>query len=492
MTRHLTPRRLLPFLAAALLAIHVGHDALGSDHGAVADLFSKWFNPVAFLGCGLAVLLRAARSERRAPWLLLGAGLTIYAGGNVYFNIAESNGQSLGFPSVADVMWLSLYPLVFAALATLLHRHFTNLRAAVWLDGLIGGGVVAAIVAAVVFNPVFELTVAGGAASAARLAYPVADLLTVGTVVAAWSISGRRLDPFWGLLGLGFGLLAFGDSVYVVQAARGEWAAGNLDYPYALATILIAAAAWAPHAGRGSAHSRDTGVGLPISCGLAALALTSVAVLVGLNPLATVLSLLTMLAVVMRFGTTLVRLNRQSRTLAALAATDPLTGLPNHRTVHEALARELKRARGIAAPVSVVALDIDHFKGLNDTYGHTEGDAALQAIATVLSEQVTGRRLVGRVGGEEFVLVLPETSAQAAYAVAERCRRALAALSLHGAGVSCSAGDAGRATRPGAGGARPPRRADPRVPADRRARHGSRGRLRGTDPVHPRGAGAGA
>jgi len=182
------------------------------------------------------------------------------------------------------------------------------------------------------------------------------------------------------------------------------------------------------------------GVRLPVGCGLATLGLVAAEDFVGLNPLATFLSLVTMLAVVMRLGSTLARVNRQSRALIALAATDPLTGLPNHRTVHEQLARELKRARGIAAPLSVVAIDMDHFKTLNDTYGHAEGDAALQAIADVLSEQVSGRQLVGRVGGEEFVLVLPETGPEAAFAVAERCRAALAKLSLHGAGLSCSAG----------------------------------------------------
>jgi diguanylate cyclase (GGDEF)-like protein len=132
--------------------------------------------------------------------------------------------------------------------------------------------------------------------------------------------------------------------------------------------------------------------------------------------------------------------NRQSSALAALAAADPLTGLANHRTVHERLARELKRAKGIASPLSVVALDIDHFKSLNDTYGHAEGDAALQAIASSLSENVRGRELVGRVGGEEFVLVLPDTTADEAFAIAERCRAALSSLSVRGAGLSCSAG----------------------------------------------------
>jgi diguanylate cyclase (GGDEF)-like protein len=181
-------------------------------------------------------------------------------------------------------------------------------------------------------------------------------------------------------------------------------------------------------------------VRIPVLAGLAALTLTTVAVLADLNPLATALSLLTMLAVVMRLGSTMARLNRQSSALAALAATDPLTGLPNHRTVHERLATELRRAKGIASPLSVVALDIDHFKSLNDTYGHTEGDAALQAIAAVLSDQVSGRQLVGRVGGEEFVLLLPDTAATEAFAIAEACRAALQSLPVHGAGVSCSAG----------------------------------------------------
>jgi diguanylate cyclase (GGDEF)-like protein len=435
--------RLLIPLAVALLALHVGEDAFGSGSGAFAKLLADWFQPTAFLACGLTVLWGGSRTERRLPWLLLGAGLILYSSGNVYFNLAtHATGVAPAFPSLADALWLSLYPLTFAALATLLRGRLPSLHLAVWLDGLIGGGVVAAVVAAVVFDPVFEITVQGGAPSVARLAYPVFDLLAVGVVIAVWSVSGRRLDPFWALVGTGFGLLAAGDSFYVVQAAHGTWAPGNaLDYPYALATMAIAAAAWVPMRMRTTVRSaEEASARMPVVCGLAALALVGTAVLVGLNPLATVLSLLTMLAVVMRLGSTLARLNRQSWALAALAATDPLTGLPNHRTVHERLARELKRARGIAAPLSVAALDLDHFKSLNDTFGHAEGDAALQAIAKVLSEQMSGREMVGRVGGEEFVLVLPETSADDAFAIAERCRAAIAELSVHGTIISCSAG----------------------------------------------------
>src|SRR3954468_11932841 len=437
--------RLLIPLALALLALHVGQDAFGSGSGTFATLLADWFEPVAFLGCGLTVLWGGTREriERRLPWLLLGTGLVLYASGNVYFNLmTRATGEAPGFPSTADALWLLLYPLTFAALATLLRGRLPHLHIAVWLDGLIGGGVVAAAVAAAVFDPIFEVTVSGGAPSVARLAYPVADLLAVGVVIAVWSVSGRRLDPFWALLGAGFGMLAAADSVYVVQAAHGTWAPGNaLDYPYALGTMAIAAATWVPvRMGRSARDPEETSARLPVVCGLAALALVSAAVLVGLNPLATVLSLLTMLAVVMRLGSTLARLNRQSRSLVALAATDPLTGLPNHRTVHEQLARELRRARGIAAPLAVVALDLDHFKSLNDTFGHAEGDAVLQSIAAALSNQVSERQMVGRVGGEEFVLVLPETSAEQAVEIAERCRAAIAELPVHGTVVSCSAG----------------------------------------------------
>jgi diguanylate cyclase (GGDEF)-like protein len=437
----LTTNRLLLSACIALLALHVTYDTVGLGSPSTDSLFAQWFQPVAFFGCGAATLLRAFAMKRRAPWLLLGCALILYAGGNLYFNVATDEGHPPGFPSAADALWLALYPLAFAALALLVRGRFNKVSAAVWLDGVICGTAVAAVVAAVVFDPVFTVTVANGAPSVARLAYPIGDLITVGVVIVVWGIGGRRLDRLWALLGAGFVLLAAADSFYVVQAAHGEWVPGNaLDYPYALATMVIAASAWARPSGRRARGVDSAKLALPVACALVALALTTDAVVAGVNPLATALSLLTLLAVILRLGSTLAGLRRQSRELATLAATDPLTGLANHRTVHERLALELRRAQSLQRPLSVVTLDIDHFKTINDTYGHTEGDAALQAIAGVLSKQVRGGQLVGRVGGEEFVLILPYATGEDAFAAAERCRAALAGLSVHGVGVSCSAG----------------------------------------------------
>jgi diguanylate cyclase (GGDEF)-like protein len=437
MTRS-TTARLLPGVGVALVVVFLARHVHSFGGERFDTILSNWFQPAIFLTCGLATLSRARLTDDRGAWSLLGAGLVFYSLGSVYYNLAGVP----AFPSAADALWLSLYPLAFAALAGLLRSRLAHLNEGIWLDGMIGGTVVAALVAAVVFDPVFDVAVDAGPASLARLGYPIGDLITVGVVSVVWTITGRRIDTFWTLLGSGFAVLALADSVYVVQAARGDYAPGSLlDLPYAFATMLMAASVWFAPSGR--ATTADPGarrVALPLTCGLTGLLLVTFALFVGLNPLATALSVLTLLAVVLRLGSTLARLNRQHLDLAVLAATDPLTGLANHRAVHERLAAELEHAEISDEPVSVIALDIDHFKVINDTYGHTEGDSALQAIARELSRQARETDLVGRVGGEEFALVLPATSGDEAQAISERCRAALARLAVQGVAISCSAG----------------------------------------------------
>ncbi len=104
----------------------------------------------------------------------------------------------------------------------------------------------------------------------------------------------------------------------------------------------------------------------------------------------------------------------------ALATTDGLTGLPNHRRFQEQLAIEIARNSRSQLPLSLLMIDVDHFKRLNDQHGHPAGDEALRGVATNLR---TGRRktdLVARYGGEEFAILLSDTSKAAATAVAER------------------------------------------------------------------------
>src|SRR4051812_13561792 len=152
--------RLLASAGALLLAAHVWHDVSGLPGRGVDSAFSTWFMPVAFLGSGLATLGRGvgAGPERRAR-LLLGSGLTLHALGSIYYSGGCATGSTPGFPSLADALWLSLYPLALTAVAMLTRSRFAGLSAAVWLDGAIAGSVVAALAAALVVQPVFDLTV---------------------------------------------------------------------------------------------------------------------------------------------------------------------------------------------------------------------------------------------------------------------------------------------------------------------------------------------
>jgi diguanylate cyclase (GGDEF)-like protein len=129
---------------------------------------------------------------------------------------------------------------------------------------------------------------------------------------------------------------------------------------------------------------------------------------------------------------------RQRETLREEAKTDGLTGLLNHRGCQERLRGALAQAG--AAPVSVVVLDLDHFKRINDTHGHAEGDRALAAAAARLRTVVRDGDAVGRLGGEEFVLVLPGAGAEAAREAAERARAALAEIPVGSGRLACSAG----------------------------------------------------
>ena len=120
-----------------------------------------------------------------------------------------------------------------------------------------------------------------------------------------------------------------------------------------------------------------------------------------------------------------VALQKTNARLEMLAATDGLTGLKNHRTFQERLREEVGRAARYGLPLSLLLLDVDHFKSYNDTFGHPAGDAVLQQVATILQSNARTGDLTARYGGEEFAILLPETQAEEARVVAERVREAI-------------------------------------------------------------------
>ncbi len=109
-----------------------------------------------------------------------------------------------------------------------------------------------------------------------------------------------------------------------------------------------------------------------------------------------------------------------------LATTDPLTGLSNYRHFHDLLELEVQRARRMDYPVGLLMMDLDHFKEINDRYGHPTGDGVLRRVAEVLRGRLRRTDVVGRLGGEEFGAVLPGASLEEVAIVAEKIRQAVA------------------------------------------------------------------
>jgi len=132
-------------------------------------------------------------------------------------------------------------------------------------------------------------------------------------------------------------------------------------------------------------------------------------------------------------------LQEANDTISRLAATDELTRLSNRRSFNESLAAALSAARRHEFALSLVMIDLDHFKNINDTFGHSEGDLILKAFADLLREMIRTEDVAARWGGEEFIIILPHTPREAAAALAERIRIAFEQHSVNAKPVTLSA-----------------------------------------------------
>jgi diguanylate cyclase (GGDEF)-like protein len=137
------------------------------------------------------------------------------------------------------------------------------------------------------------------------------------------------------------------------------------------------------------------------------------------------IGMLATLAFICLLAAVLTVIYRQRQEMETLAITDALTNIANRRHAIAVGGREVARARRYAKPLSVLMLDIDHFKVVNDTWGHRTGDRVLQSIARTMQTMVRDQDTVGRLGGEEFSVILPETALPGAQAIAERMRVAV-------------------------------------------------------------------
>jgi diguanylate cyclase (GGDEF)-like protein len=126
----------------------------------------------------------------------------------------------------------------------------------------------------------------------------------------------------------------------------------------------------------------------------------------------------------------LMRIHQQNEALFHQSQTDALTGLHNRRRMCQAAERELARIHRNGGSLGLVLIDLDHFKQINDTYGHPTGDAVLKAFADMLVKEIREMDLAVRMSGEEFAVLVPYGDRSSTYALAERIRKATMALEL--------------------------------------------------------------
>lgn len=427
-------RRALTALAVVALAVHAVHALPGVSMGVPDALLDTWLYDAVIIAAAFAVLARGALvpGERRV-WLALGGGLLCWAAGEVLWSITPAPAS----PSVADVLYLLFYPGAYVAIVTLARAPGTTAPRGLWLDGLIAALVVAALGAALVFEPVLHATDGAAAAVATNLAYPLSDILLDAMIVGLLAVSGWRVDRRWGLFVLAFAINAVADGVYLFQGAAGTYVEGGLvDTGWMAAAVLFAATAWQPSRPWAPAPADDRARALVIP---AVAATGAVAVLAygnarPIGTLAVVLAVSALAGVVARMTTSVRANHRLLRASRAEALTDPLTGLGNRR----ALLRDLEAAVADGAggtPRLLVVFDLNGFKDYNDTFGHPAGDALLQRVGGALAAHVGPRGHAYRAGGDEFcALMEPDGRAPA-----EQAADAAAALLEHGDGFSIGA-----------------------------------------------------
>jgi diguanylate cyclase len=355
--------------------------------------------------------------------------LLSWAVGDVVWSIESQGGATPATPSLADLFYLAFYLLAYIAVILLMRQDIKRIAIQQWLDAVVAGAGAAAVTAAFGFDTIVRGINGSYLAMATDFAYPIGDLILVALAVGVLAILPSWRQARWLSLALGYALAAVGDTIYLFQASSGSYRVGTLlDGTWPAALLLLSYVVWlAP-----SKPTRPAGettrfvVSVAASvCGLAVLVDGSVN---HVSRMALALATVTLLAVIARLLLSLRELRTLTESRMVQALTDELTGLGNRRHLTRALEALLPKegsALGANLRLALLLIDLDHFKELNDSFGHAVGDEVLKMLGPRLRQTLRSTDILARLGGDEFGIVLSDHDASQAVAVAERVTLAL-------------------------------------------------------------------
>jgi len=386
------------------------------------------------------IFLRRDYSVRLRPaWLMLGLGslsATIAAGHWFYYRTFF---QVNPFPNAADVFHGLYYPLAIAGLFLLIFAFVPSQeRGILWLDLILLVIFFGIIVWYYLASPLFWSE--DNLVQFLALAYPAGDfLILAGLASLAQRDLSRSARWILSFLSLQMIFAAAGDLLFAYHEIN--------HLPYVWSTLVVLRMSSAQAGLVAAARQITSGPGIladpPTRFNrfrhLFRLALPYLAVLVGMGLLFVAVSSYTLLDARLigilagAFGLVAIVLWRQYvvleenvrlyQKMRQVAWTDSLTGLYNRHFFNEILPREMERANRYDKQLSILLLDIDGFKKFNDTYGHLQGDVVLKSVARTFARQLRSTDTIARFGGDEFVVILPETNRRMAKTIAERIEK---------------------------------------------------------------------
>jgi diguanylate cyclase (GGDEF)-like protein len=389
------------------------------------------------------------RGPGRGAALALGFSLLAWTAGDIALTVESLGGASPPIPSVADAFYLCFYPLAYGAVLLFMRGEVRKLTTPNWLDGAIAGLGAAAVCAAFAFHTILKQSGGGAAATVTNLAYPIGDLLLLGMVAGGCAVlSGRRRAP-WLLLASGMGLNVVGDTSNLLRSSLGASRPGIIltATAWPTAIVLMAMAVWLRRRPSNPlAPQRQAGFVLPNLAAASALVILVVGSLHSIGRVAIGLATATLLVVGIRFVLSVRGMQSLSQERHRQSVTDDLTGLSNRRYLFRVLdAFFAENADGLTPDRSLAFLfvDLNHFKEINDSFGHPAGDELLKRLGVRLSGSLRDTDLLVRIGGDEFAVVLIDGDADYAVSVAQRitaCLEEPFVLDVVSAKISASIG----------------------------------------------------